>query len=434
MTVSIAVPGTARTERRRSSGAVRFLLAAGTSSYGDWLSTVALVVLLYRLTGTVTGPALYILVRVAPRVLGPGFGGSLADRIGPARVAAACALLQGGLTASVLLLAQHQVAWAIYLVVAAAQLTGSMAQPAYSAVIPRVVRPEHLRRINGAYQAIFESSVLVAPALGALLLTHLSPLVLIAIDALSFAVAAALLVTVHVAPVVSTGASAARRSLATGFAVVRRDAMLRAFAAAHFCSGVVITCLQAVLVIAATQRFGSDVAVGWLYAAVGAGGVSGSIVALTLRVHRVSARFIVAGTLLELVPLALFSIVSNVALCMMLLFASTFVAAVYQTSGYVGLQQRVPMELMGRVNAVMRQGLYTGMLIGAIGAATLVQLLGWVSLVLVTSGFAVLALALMTMRPRAAYLTGVRAGFRSAMAHPVSAAPRTARLSPRGSR
>ena len=49
------------------SPVVRLLVAAGTSFYGDWLTTVALVVLLFRLTASPVGPALYIVARAAPQ-------------------------------------------------------------------------------------------------------------------------------------------------------------------------------------------------------------------------------------------------------------------------------------------------------------------------------------------------------------------------------
>ena len=70
----------------------RLLVAAGVSTYGDWLTVVALAVLLFDLTHRPEAPALYILARFAPRVLGPTLGGSLADRYGPSRVAGWAAL------------------------------------------------------------------------------------------------------------------------------------------------------------------------------------------------------------------------------------------------------------------------------------------------------------------------------------------------------
>jgi DHA3 family macrolide efflux protein-like MFS transporter len=361
------------------------LIAAGASSYGDWLTTVALVVLLYRTTGSVTAPALYILARVAPRVFGPAPGGVLADRFGPARVAAVCAVTQGVLTVSIVVFAHGAIIWAIYVAVAAAQFLGAMAQPAYSAIIPRVVRREGLARINAVYSAIFESSILVAPAIGALLLPHVTAELLITLDAMTFFVAAGLLLSLHMGPAAASVVSTARRGISSGVSIVLRDGMMRSLAAAHLSTAIVVTALQAVLVLAAAQRFGHDTDLGWLYAAVGAGGIAGSLAVLRWRAPSVGRGIITAATLLELVPLALFAVTGNFALALFLLFASSFGAGIYQTLGAVGLQQRVPAELLGRANAVIRFSLYLGMLIGAVAAAVLVQLIGWVAVVLLVS-------------------------------------------------
>jgi len=66
-----------------------------------------------------------------------------------------------------------------------------------------------------------------------------------------------------------------------------------------------------------------------------------------------------------------------------LLFFSAVGATLYQTRGTVGLQQRVPRELLGRTMAVERFAGYLGMLIGAIAAVCLVQPLGWQATVLI---------------------------------------------------
>jgi hypothetical protein len=68
---------------------------------------------------------------------------------------------------------------------------------------------------------------------------------------------------------------------------------------------------------------------------------------------------------------------------MLALFASALGATLYQTRGAVGLQQRVPRELLGRTTAVVRFALNTGMLLGAIAAVSLVQPLGWQPTVLI---------------------------------------------------
>ncbi|HKR99911.1 MAG TPA: MFS transporter [Candidatus Dormibacteraeota bacterium] len=378
----------ARAPSARPSGAARLLIAAGTSYYGDWLTTVALVVLLFRLTGTATAPALYILARVAPRVLGPGPGGALADRFGAARLAAICGLSQAALTASIIPFANLHLIWAVYLVVGLSQLLGSMAQPAFYAIIPFVTEPERLGRLNAAYSAILETCMLVAPALGAvLLLAGLTPQWLIVGDAGSFMVSAVLLLTLRIP---GHGGTWPSKGMFAAVSIVRRDSMLRIFAIGHFCNAAVVTVLQAVLVVAAAQRFGHDTNVGWLYAAVGAGGLLGSLALLRWIPTNVRRSGIVIAVFGELIPLGFFAIAPSFITALLLLFVSAVFAAIYQTRGVVGLQERVPKELLGRANAVIRFAIYVGMLIGAIIAAVALTWLTWDRLLAAVTGAAAL--------------------------------------------
>jgi len=389
----------------------RLLVAAAVSTYGDWLTVVALAVLLFRLTHQAEAPAAYILARVAPRVLGPSPGGFMADRFGPGRVAGWCALAQGLLTAAIVALAGTGAVWAILVAVAGAQFLGSMAQPAYGACIPRVTSPPRLLRVNAIYSGLFESSVLAAPAIGALLLSVVQPQVLIGADAASFGIAGLLMLSLRVG---RAGPSALRaHDDASAIAVVRRDPMLRSLGASFFCSGVAITALQAVLVVAAAQRFGHDTSAGWLYAAVGAGGVAGSLVLLRWRPATIGARGVTVGFLVEVAPLALFALIGNLAAALAVLGLSTASGALYQTRGQTALQQRVAPDILGRVNGLMRLLLYAGMLAGAVAAVALVPVLGWSTLVIACTAAAVgayavagLALGVRTRRPGEITLAG----------------------------
>jgi MFS family permease len=367
----------------------RLLVAAGVSTYGDWLTVVALAVLLLQLTHQPEAPALYILARFAPKVLGPSLGGSLADRYGPSRVAGWSALAQCVLTAGIVAHANAGIIWAILVAVACSGFLGSVAQPGYGATIPRVTSPRRLLRVNAIYSGLFESSVLVAPVLGALLLPIIRPEFLVAADAVSFGIAGLLMLSLRVGAAVGPRAWAKDRERATG--VVARDPMLRALAASFFCSAAAITALQAVLVVAAAHRFGQATDVGWLYGAVGAGGVAGSLVLLRWTPRTIGARGIAIGFLVEVIPIGVFALVGGLIPALGLLFVSTAAAALYQTRGQTALQQRVPAELLGRVNGLMRLLLYSGMLAGAIAAVALVEPLGWAVLVEGSAAVAVLA-------------------------------------------
>ena len=362
---------------------MRLLVAAGTSFYGDWLTTVALVVLLFRLTQSPIGPALYIVARAAPRVLGPLPGGALADRFGAARVLSACAALQAIVTASIVVAADHKVVWAIYVAVLVSQFLGSVAQPCYTALVPRVTTPGRLGRVQGTYVALQSSSILVGPAVGAVLLTVTTPQFLVAIDALSFVAAAILLTTLLGVGRTDEPIGAGTRGIRVGLRAIGRDPMLRFLAAACVANAAAVTALQAVLVVAAAQHFGHDTVVGWLYAAVGAGGLIGTLPVIRRTPARVGLSWIVGPSILELAPLALFVFVTSLPAAVLLLFLSSFGATLYQTRGAVGMQQRVASDVLGRASAVIGLAVYVGMLLGAVAALALVSAIGWEATVLI---------------------------------------------------
>jgi MFS family permease len=117
----------------------------------------------------------------------------------------------------------------------------------------------------------------------------------------------------------------------------------------------------------------------------------GSAVLLRWTPKTIRARGIALGFLIEVIPLGLFALVGALVPAIALLFVSTAAAAVYQTRGQTALQQRVPPELLGRVNGVMRLLLYSGMLMGALAAVALVEPIGWSALVAGMAAIAVIA-------------------------------------------
>jgi MFS family permease len=324
-----------------------------------------------------------MIARVAPRLIGPFPGGALADRYGPARIAAGCAVAQGVLTAAIVLFAELGTVWPIFVAVACAQLFSSAAQPCYGALVPRVTDPAGLGRIQGIYAALNSSSILISPAIGALLLPFTAPEILVASEAATFFFAAALVATLIGVGGESSGAVVSARGMSAGIPIVLRDPMLRYLAAAYIANAATITALQAVLVVAAAERFGHDTAVGWLYAAIGAGSLLGTLPVIRKTPQRVGQKPIIVFTLVELASLAAFVFATSLPLALALLFTSAVAGTLYQTRGAVGLQQRVPRELLGRTTAVERFAGYLGMLLGAIAAVSLVQPLGWESTVLI---------------------------------------------------
>ncbi len=346
-----------------SGPAGRFLTAVVLSQYGNWLTTVAVVVVVYRLTQSPAGPAAYMFARVAPRLLGTTLGGSLADRFGPARVAALGYAVQGAATAAIIVAAQQGTVVGICIAVGLGQAAGALSAPCEGALVPLVARPERLGRVNSLRSVGNSSAMLVAPALGALALAMTSPETVIWVDVASFAVGAALLFSL---PGRGTG-GASEHSLPSPFAAVRpvfRDSTLRSLAVLSFVNGGVGTVTSSVLVGVA-GHFATTSAVGWLYAAVGAGGLTGGALSLKLR-PRLTGRALLGLGLAELTGLALLPFSPILLGCAAALIASGVAGEVSEVWGNIAMQRHSAPELLGRVNGLVYVCLFAGMVTGSV--------------------------------------------------------------------
>lgn len=356
-------------------------MAVTLSLYGDWLSTVALVVVLFELTGSPAGPAGYVLVRVAPRVLGPWWGGRLADRLSPRRIMIVSSAVQAAFTASLILSDRSGSLWGIYVAVAAAQFSGALGRPSQGATLPTLVNDRGLPRANATYWLLFSTSLFVGPALGAALLLRVGPDVLFAVDAATFVLSALLIATLPTGDQRTRdvrGESGAGK-LAKGVVILAlRQREIRVVAVANFASGLAVTVTQALLVVAAHERFGFDAAVGYLYASVGVGGVLGGLVALRWIPSRTWTSFAVfLAITIEVVALAGFSASSAVIVALLMLAVSAAASSSFDTWGITEIQRRAPAEFMARFNSVIFVSAYWGMLTGAVWALTTSNLLHW---------------------------------------------------------
>jgi MFS family permease len=352
----------------------RYLAAVTLSWYGDWFTTVALVVVLFHLSGP-AAPAGYMVARVLPRLLSGTAGGSLADRFRPQHVVATCASVQGLATAAVIPAARIHAIWAVYGAVVLAQFAGGLAKPALGALVPRIASARRLQRANSLCGFSQASSVAIAPALAAPLLVVAGPELLLVIDALTFAVAALLVGTLRVS---STGLEwgAAKHGVTAGLHHVWNDPGLRAIAAAWLASAIAVTTASSVLVLIA-RTFGDASLVGYLYAAVGGGAVVAGPLLLRLRPERVTRDVIIGVAIAEVLCLALVTLHGPIWAALVPLGVSGASGMVWQTWGATDMQTRSHPGVLGRVNAVAVTAASLGMLLGAVLALGLVPILGW---------------------------------------------------------
>lgn len=392
-----------KSSSRWRGNASSFLAAATISMYGDWLTTVALIVLLFRLTGSAVAPAGYVLVRVAPRVVAPMLGGALADRRSPARVLAVCWVAQGALTASLVPISWTGSLAGLFACVAAAQFLTAFSSPCTGAIIPRLGARDEISKVNRIFAVAQASSVFVAPLVASAILLTGSASTLLVIDAATFVVGAAGMATIRLAAREPHGQTASSRGHLSGVATAFADPVLRVLLATFFAGGMAVTSLQAVLVVAAAQRLGSATQVGALYAVVGFGGIAGSLIVLRRKPRRLSAGGLALVGLLELTALLLLALIPFLATTLLLLALSAIAGVLGETWGTIDLQERVSVALLGRVSAAVDTALYAGMLTGALLALGLAVVLGWQVIVVVAaaSGLGTIAVAFFSgLRPR----------------------------------
>jgi MFS family permease len=359
---------------------IRLLAAIAISLYGYTFGMVAIMVLLLQITGSPAAAAAYLVVRSVPRAIGARPGGTLADRFGPHRIAAACCLVQSGAMALVIAAGSQRHAWLIYVAVAFAGLAAGIFQPATMALTPRVVSAPRLARANTAYNGIVASAVLAPPALSVPLLALGGPNLPLAVDTAGFLVAAILMVTLKLRRQDTAAAAALAGGPAVrvhAFQLFLRDGFLRSLAISAAAEGVVAGAAQGAFIAAAAERFGGDDHVGLLYAAVGVGSLVGTAVLLRLQPARVPRLAVVGAALLTVVALGLFAAATEFWLAMFTLAVAGMATSLYETWGTTQLQRDVEPEMLGRASGVVVTLNVSGVIAGALLVTVLIPLIGW---------------------------------------------------------
>lgn len=145
----------------------RLFTAQTISRWGDTVNTVALVVLVFHLTGSGLGVSGVVIAEILPVLLLAPIAGAIVDHLPRVRVMIAADLWRTAL-AGVLPLADHHLA-AVY-AIAFGLLAGAVFfNPASASVLPSIVSKQELVAANsGLWSAAVVSQIALAPLGGAL--------------------------------------------------------------------------------------------------------------------------------------------------------------------------------------------------------------------------------------------------------------------------
>ncbi len=358
----------------------RLQLAWAGSIIGTWAYSVALVVFAYH-AGGASAVGLVNLIRWLPAAFASPLTSVLGDRYPRVAVMLATdatrAAALGGMTACVLLDAP---VGAVYALAAAVGVISTAFQPAQAALLPALAEtPEELTAANVSSSTIEALGYCAGPALGGVLLAVSSTWVVFAVTAGTFVWSALQLTGLLRSdePPLRTEHRSLAHEAVLGFRTIARDRRLQLVIGLYSAQTLVVGAMSVLLAVSALEllKLGSG-GVGYLTAAVGVGGLLGSVLSLMLvGQHRLAGTFglAVAGVGAPMVFIAPHPATAVALVAFALIGVSNIVVDV---AGCTILQRTTPAEVLARVFGVLHSLFFATFAIGAIVAPRLIDVMG----------------------------------------------------------
>jgi MFS family permease len=330
------------------------------SETGSNIAVVAVFLQVYRITGSAAAVGLIGLVQLVPLMIGSLFGGPLIDRLDRRKLLLWAQMAQA--VGSVLLLASTLVHPApLVLVYAGAAIVAGVsgfALATRSAMTPTLVPDEMLPSALALNQVMWQTALIVGPALGGVIVGQLGLGWAYAVDVVSFGatITAVALMRPHpplVSPLGDEDEPSGWQRLADGFRFLKGRRVLQSTFAIDLVAMVFGMPRSLFPVLAATQFDAGAEVVGILFSAVSVGALAGALTSGWVhRIQRQGFAVIVAVAIWGC-AIAAFGLVGDrlpIALvCLAVAGGADVVSAVFRSTI---LQDSVPDDLRGRLSGI----------------------------------------------------------------------------------
>ncbi|OEU96775.1 MFS transporter [Streptomyces nanshensis] len=378
-----------------------FFTARTTSLLGDAMLPVAITAAVIRAGYGASGVGYALAALVAPFAALIIFGGVLSDRFGARRlmIVSDTARLCFQMVLALLFLLGTPQLWQILVLLALVGAGSAIFQPGVASIIPRIARD--VQKANGTLRISESVTNVVGPSVAGLLLVVSSPAVVVALDALTYAVGGGCLLLLRSVPM----GSVARES-GTSFRADLVEGWREFRARTWLWSVIVVFMLWQLAGAGPTMTLGNSTLVtdygastfGFVMSSLGVGSVLGGIVAIRLRPRHPLRAGALSMILWALMPL-------GVALGL----PTPLVAGCYMVSGvgmafwivmfHTSVQTHIPNEVLGRVHAYDAAGSLVMKPVGQAAAGPLAVIVGTVPLLFVSASMALVACALLLAIP-----------------------------------
>jgi MFS family permease len=403
--------GTRRDRLFAETTAIRAVLANHDLGrvLGSWLAAnggtyaflVVTIVAAYREGGALAAGLLGVVRYLPPTLVAP-LAGVPAARWRPDRVLLAVNAGRAtsmGLTLMVMLAGGNLAL--LFLFVGIEAGFGGLTRPLHMSVLPWLARtPGELVASNIGSSAAEGIGVLIGPALAGILLATSGVVGALAATAILMAVGVLAIASVEV-PMIRTAEAPVdpRTGLTAGVRFIGRTPAVRLILLDVWLQTLVRGMLAILLVVAAIERLGmGEPGVGALNAAIGAGGVLGAVVALSLTGRsRFSSTFALSLAMWGL-PIAVLGVVADPYLAIGLLAVVGLSNALLDVTAYTLLQRSAPNEARVGLMGLLDSGAAASAAIGGLVASALVVAVGIQGALVVTGAILPIA-AVVTWPP-----------------------------------
>ena len=400
-----AAPETKAKVGYRSLFAIRDyrLLFAGlvTSQSGSWAYNVALIVYVFNATHSPAWVAAASMTRFLSALLSSAFGGVVADRVERVRLMVTidtCAMVVQGLLAVAAALSSP-----VLVVMALAALTSvctASYDPTARATVPVVVGEEHLAAANSVQAAVENLTIIVGPAIGALLLVIGPPPLVFAINAATFGFSALVVSRMRARSVpgdiTEGGTLGPLQQMGVGIRAFFSSSTVVVLAGFSIVASFLYGTDTVLFVVLSKQQLGTgSQGYGYLLAALGVGGLVVAPFMNRIAGMRRLGSIIVAGMMVYALPTALLTVVHSAGIAFVIEVVRGGGTIVVDVLAITALQRSVSRDVVARVFGVFFALVLAAISLGALLMPILLAAFGLTTTLLIV-GFTVPALTLLS--------------------------------------
>ncbi len=356
-------------------------LAQLVSTLGDTLHYIALVVLVYDLTGRGASVAVLVAAELLPVLLLGPVAGVIIDRVNRKSILIVADLVRAMLALS--LVWPHGVRHA-YAVAAALSAAAVFFNPTVQAVIPHLTTPDQRLTANSVAWSTGRLVQIAGAAVAGGLIGLIGTGAAFATNAATFGLSALLIVRLHIPPTVSDEAPVTRGSLhgyladvRAGLSFVRRDRFLSRFLPVQALASLATGGTGAMLVVLSERHLRLPPSgFAWLIAAIGLGALIGPLIPNLFAGHHPGVRWLFVPYLIRGAGDIAIALMTPLPVALAILFIyglNTSTGMVVQSSM---LQRVIPDRVRGRVLTLLDITWNAARLLSLAAAATLVDVIG----------------------------------------------------------